>query len=72
LFQLYYRGINAEKSITKRRKPKFDKNISAMTDIILKRLDELEKKIDALADSEIEADIDIKPIIVIKDVKGML
>jgi len=43
-----------------------------MTDIILKRLDELEKKIDALADSEIEADIDIKPIIVIKDVKGML
>jgi len=59
-------------SISKRKKPKFDKNISAMTDIILKRLDELEKKIDALGDSEIEADIDREPIIVVKGIRGML
>jgi len=54
-------------SIFKRKKQKFDANISAMLDIILKRLDELEAKIDCLADSGIDADIDIEPIIVIKE-----
>ena len=43
-----------------------------MLDILLKRLDDIEIKIDALADSEIDADIDREPIIVVKGIRGML
>jgi len=56
----------------KTKKQKFDTNISIMLDILLKRLDDIEIKIDALADSEIDADIDREPIIVVKGIRGML